>query len=93
MAKAKTIPAVKARIHLGEIMKEVFKRGKHFIVEKSGIPMIAILSANEYTKLIQEKEERFKILDRIKAKIPDIPFNEVEEDVNQTIQKVRKQNA
>ena len=93
MAKVKTIPAVEARVHLGKIMKEAFKKGKHFIVEKSGIPMVAILSADEYTKLIQEREERFKILDRIKAKIPDIPSKELEEDVNQTIRKVRKQNA
>jgi len=68
----KTIPAVEARTHFGEIMKRAFKKGDRFIVEKSGIPMIAILNANEYVQLIQEHEERFKILDRIKAKLPDL---------------------
>lgn len=89
----KIIPAVEARIHFGEIMKRAFKKGERFIVEKSGIPMITILNANEYKQLIQEREERFKILDRIKAKLPDIPAEEVEKDVRRAIQAIRKQRA
>ncbi|MBU4457914.1 MAG: type II toxin-antitoxin system Phd/YefM family antitoxin, partial [Candidatus Omnitrophica bacterium] len=64
---AKVIPAVEARVHLGEIMKRSFKKGERFIVEKSGIPMIAILNAEEYTRIIQEREEQFKIFDKIKS--------------------------
>ena len=89
----KTIPAVEARVHLGEIMKRSFKKGEHFIVEKSGIPMIAILNANEYIQLIEEREERFKILDSIKAKLPDISVKEAEEDVTKAIQAVRRRRA
>lgn len=90
---AKTIPAVEARVHFGEIMRRAFKKGERFIVEKSGIPMVTILNANEYIQLIQEREERFKILDRIKAKIPDIPAQEVEKDVRKAVQAIRKQRA
>jgi len=89
----KTIPAVEARVHLGKIMKLAFKKGEHFIVEKSGIPMVAILNAAEYIHLIQEREERFKILDRIKANLPNVPLREVEKDVNKVIQKIRKHRA
>ncbi|MFH1504439.1 MAG: type II toxin-antitoxin system Phd/YefM family antitoxin [Candidatus Omnitrophota bacterium] len=89
----KTIPAVEARVHLGKIMKLAFKKGERFIVEKSGIPMVVILNAVEYAHLIQEREERFKILDRIKANLPNIPSREVEEDVSKTIQKIRKRHV
>jgi hypothetical protein len=89
----KTIPAVEARRHLGEIMKRAFKKGEHFIVEKSGIPMVAILNTTEYLNLIQEREERFKILDRIRGNLPDVSAEEVEKDVNKTIRVVRKRRA
>lgn len=89
----KTIPAVEARVHLGKIMRQSFKKGTHFIVEKSGIPMIAILNANEYLKFFQEREERFKILDRIRAKLPDIPEKEVEKDIQKAVNATRKKYA
>lgn len=89
MAVAKVIPAVEARVHLGEIMKMSFKKGYRFIVEKAGIPMIAILSADEYTRFIQEREEQFKIFDKIRSKVPDVPAKEVEKDVSHTIRAIR----
>ena len=89
----KTIPALEARVHLGEIMKRSYKHGERFIIEKSGIPMVVILNANEYAKVIEEREERFKILDRIKNKIPDIPEEEIKKDVDKVIQTIRKKRA
>jgi len=93
MASVRIIPAVEARTHLGDIMKRSFKKGERFIVEKSGIPMIVILSADEYTRLIQEREERFKIFDKIRAKAPNIPSEEVDEDIQKAIQAVRKKRV
>ena len=48
--------------------------------------MVVILNANEYERIIQERDERFKILDRIKAKLPDISSEEVEKDVKDSSQ-------
>ncbi len=93
MAAAKVIPAVEARVHLGEIMKRSFKKGERFIVEKAGIPMIAILSADEYARFIQEREEQFKVFDKIRSKVPDIPVEEVEKDVSRAIQAIREKRA
>lgn len=93
MIAAKVIPAVEARVHLGDIMKRSFKKGDRFIVEKAGIPMIAILSAEEYTRFIQEREEQFKIFDRIRAKAPDVSAEEIEKDIRAAIQAVRKNHA
>lgn len=93
MIATKVIPAVEARVHLGEIMKRSFKKGDRFIVEKTGIPMIAIISADEYIRFIQEREEQFRIFDNIKSKAPDAPLKEVEKDVHRAIQAVRGRHA
>lgn len=93
MAAVRVIPAVEARVHLGEIMKRSFKKGERFIVEKAGIPMIVILSAEEYSRLIRDREEEFKIFDKIRSNIPDIPAEEMEKDVNKAIQAIRGNRA
>lgn len=89
----RTIPAVKARTHLGEIMRRSFKKRERFIVEKSGIPMVAILNATEYQQIVEEREERFRILEKIKSKLPTVPEEEIQKDVAQAIHSVRKKHA
>lgn len=44
----------------------------------------------KFVKLNQKREERFKILDRIKANLPNIPEKEIEKDINRTIKIIRK---
>ena len=88
-----TIPAVKARTHFGEIMKKSYKKGSRFVVEKSGIPMVVILNAQDYAHLVEAREERLKILDRIKAKLPKLSPVEIEKDVSEAIKAARKQRA
>lgn len=90
MKNVKTIPALEARMHLGEIMKRAYKDGERFIVEKSGIPMVIILRVTEYMQFIQEREERFKALDSIWAKVPKVPVEETEKDVQRAIRAIRK---
>ncbi len=85
-----TIPAVKARIHFGEIMKRVALKGERFIVEKSGLPVVAIINATEYLNWVQEREEHFKVLDRVKGRLPHASPEEVERDVQQAVRAVRK---
>jgi hypothetical protein len=86
----RTIPAVEARVHFGEIMQKSFKNGDRFVVEKSGIPMVVILNADDYSKLVGEREERFRVLDKIRAKLPRFSAEEVESDVSKAITQVRK---
>jgi len=69
-------------------MKKSLKKGNRFIVERAGIPMIAMLSANEHTQFIQEREEQFKIFGRIK--LLDVPVEEIENDVRRVMRAVRK---
>lgn len=48
---AHTIPATKARIHFGELLKRVYKNGEHLTIEKDGLPVAILLSHAEYEQL------------------------------------------
>jgi prevent-host-death family protein len=88
--KTKTIPALEARTHLGEIMKEVQGGRVRVLVEKSGIPMVAIISAEEFQRLVVEREARFEVVDRIRSRIPAVPDTEVQRDVQEALKRARR---
>jgi prevent-host-death family protein len=88
--KIKTVPALEARTRLGEIMKEVRSGKVRVLVEKSGVPMVGIISAEEFQRVIAEREARFAVVDRIRSRIPPIPDAEVERDVHETLKDVRR---
>ena len=88
--KTKTIPALEARTHLGEIMKEVQGGRVRVLVEKSGIPMVGIISAEEFQRLIAEREARFEVVDRIRSRIPTVPDTEVQRDVQEALKRTRR---
>ena len=50
-----TIPATTAHRKFGEIVRRAFS-GEHFIVEKDGLPVVAVISAAEYRELVEARE-------------------------------------
>ncbi len=48
---SQTIPATKARIHFGELLRRVYKNGEHLTIEKDGLPIATLLSHTEYEQL------------------------------------------
>jgi prevent-host-death family protein len=50
-----TIPATVAHRKFGELVRRAFS-GEHFIVEKDGLPVVAIISMTEYKQLIADQE-------------------------------------
>lgn len=89
-AKTKTIPALEVRTHLGEIMKEVQGGRVRVLVEKSGVPMVGIISAEEFRRVVAEREARFEVVDRIRSRVPPVPDAEVERDVREALKRVRR---
>jgi len=68
----KTIPALEARVHLGEIMKRSITKGEVFIIEKSGIPIVVIMNIKDYKgyeEYKQSMEERDKDFEALKLLI------------------------
>lgn len=89
-AKTKTIPALAARTQLGRIMKEVQSGQIRVLVEKSGIPMVGIISADEFQRVIAEREARFEVIDRIRRRLPSVSEAEVQQDVRDALKQVRR---
>jgi len=88
--KTKTIPALEARTQLGQIMKDVHGGRVRVLVEKSGIPMVAIISADEFRRVIAEREARFEVVDRIRRRLPSVSDVEVRQDVRAVLKQVRR---
>jgi hypothetical protein len=63
------------------------------IVERSGKPMVAIIPIEVYEQFVAEREARFEILDRIRAHLPELPAEEVEQDVSEAFAAVRADAA
>ena len=53
----KVVSAVKARTRFGYLLDEAEKGKHHFIIERKGIPIAAILSIDEYEDYIDMKND------------------------------------
>jgi prevent-host-death family protein len=54
----KTIKASEARQQFSQLLNEVFRRETRVIVEKSGIPVAAIVSAEDFKRLAEDSHVR-----------------------------------
>ncbi len=59
-----TIPATMAHRQFGDLVRRAFSGKEHFIVEKDGLPVVAIVSMTEYEDLMEERERREERLKR-----------------------------
>lgn len=85
----KTIPALQARTRFGEILKNVQSGQIRYLVEKGGIPVAGIISAEEFRRLVEEREARFRIIDEVRTGLPSVPEEEVLRDVTSATAEVR----
>jgi prevent-host-death family protein len=88
-----TINASTARQEWSKILNKVFREETRILVEKSGIPVAAIISAEDLKRLDQlekERADRFRVLDEIKTAFRDIPGAEIEKETDQALTRVRQ---
>lgn len=87
-----TLKASAVRSNWSKLLNQVFKEQTRVIVEKSGIPVAAVISAEDLsrlTRLEEERNERFKVIDRMRAAFKDIPDDEIEQQVDKAVAEVR----
>ena len=87
--KTKTIPALEVRTQLGRIMKDVRGGRVRVLVEKSGVPMVGIISAEEFQRVVTEREARFAVVDRIRRRVPSVPDAEIQQDIRAGLKTTR----
>jgi prevent-host-death family protein len=91
----KTIKASVARQQFSKVLNDVFRQENRVLVEKSGIPVAAIIPAKDLQLLARLEAERnkdFAILDEMREAFKDVPAEEIEREVARAISEVRKEN-
>ena len=89
-----TLKASDVRSNWSQLLNQVFRGETEVVVEKSGIPVAAIVSAQDYQKLQQIKQARdrdFGVINRMRAAFSDQSDEEIEKQVNKAIAEVRKE--
>lgn len=87
----KVMGARAARNHFSQILGEVHFGNEVVIIERSGKPMVAVISSDDYERLIAARDARFQVLNDIRQRVPDIVEEEVIQDVTDAIAAVRQQ--
>ena len=87
-----TMTVTQVRENWSKVLTAVFRRQKRVVLEKAGIPVAAIVSAEDLKRLQQYDAERaadFAVIDRMRAAFKDVPQEELEREVAKAIAEVR----
>lgn len=86
----KVMGAREARNQFSQILGEVHFGNEVVIIERSGKPMVAVISSDDYERLIAARDTRFQVLSDIRKRLPDISEEEVIQDVTDAVAAVRQ---
>lgn len=91
-----TLKASDVRAQWSQLLNKVFRNQTRVIVEKSGIPVAAVISAQDLTRLTQleeQRKERFSVIDRMREAFKDVPTEKIEKEVSKAIKQVRAEKT
>lgn len=84
--------ASEARQQWSKLLNKVFRNQTRVIVEKSGIPVAAVISAEELERFVRfedQREERFNALAKMRKAFKAIPSEELEKKIGKALSEVR----
>jgi prevent-host-death family protein len=87
-----TMKISEVKQQLNRLVNQVYRRETRVMVEKSGIPVAGIVSAEDLKRLDQldrERAERFKVLEEFGEAFKDVPVEELEREVARALAEVR----
>jgi prevent-host-death family protein len=89
-----TIKASEARQQFSRLLNQVFRKETRVIVEKSGIPVAALISTadlDRLTRFERERAARFLALDASRAAFQGVPDEELEQEVGRAVAEARQE--
>ncbi len=89
-----TIKATDVRAQWSEVVNKVARKEVRVVVEKSGVPVAAIVSADDLEQLNQldaQRAERFKLLAGMRERFADRTEEQIVDDVTRVIAEVREE--
>lgn len=87
-----TMTASETRQHFSSVVNRVFRGEERIIVERSGIPVAAIISAAELKRFDayeRHREADFAIIDEMRAAFKDVPPEEIEREAAKAVAEAR----
>ena len=87
-----TMKISEVKQQLNRVVNQVYRRETRVMVEKSGIPVAGIVSAEDLRRLDRldrERAERFKVLEEFGEAFKDVPVEELEREVARALAEVR----
>lgn len=91
MTQTLKISDVKNR--LASLLSAVSRGETRVLVEKSGVSVAAIISADDlarFARLEREREERFAVIDRLREAFKDVPPEEIEREAERSVAAARE---
>lgn len=88
-----TLNVTEARQQFNQLLNRVFRKETRIVVEKSGIPVAAIISADDleqFSRWETQRQEAFETLDRTRAVFAEVPDEELEVEVSRAIAETRR---
>jgi prevent-host-death family protein len=93
-----TLNSTEARAHWGRVLGEVQRGGKRVVIERDGVPVAAIISADELRRFEQwERYQRqaktafFEAVDRLQELNRDADPEEIERLIAGAVEEVRRE--
>jgi prevent-host-death family protein len=83
------VSAVEARKRLGEILESVYYRGDEVVIERAGKAMAVVIPAERYEAMERSRERLFELIEKNWELNKDIPYEEIEREVQQAAEEVR----
>lgn len=90
--KTEVMKISEVRGQLNKLVDRVYRRETRVIVEKSGIPVAGIVSAEDIRRLERfddQRAERFKVIDEMRAAFKGVPSEEIEREAERALAEVR----
>lgn len=89
-----TVTATEARQHFASVINRVARKEARVLIEKSGVPVAAIVSADDIARLDRldlQRERDFQALAAVGRRFEDVPVDELERETAKAVAEVRNE--
>lgn len=91
-----TVDAIEAEQRFASILSHVRHRAMRVVVQESGKPIAAIVSADDLSRLEQlerEREADFSVIDRVRDAFRSVPEEEIERETDRILAEIRAEDT
>jgi prevent-host-death family protein len=84
------------RAELNTLVNRVYRKETRVVVEKSGIPVAALVSTDDLERLAQldrERAERFAVIDEVRANYKGVPDEEIERETDRILSNIEREEG